>query len=144
MKKFLLMLTGAVALVAIVLGAMSFAKASSEATRASGLSGQVATLRSEVAALRSEVHSTSSAVTLTKSQLAVVGSEVAKTSRGTKLGYCVEYFTPQDGNVLSYNAVTGNDDYTNVFGLVEGVSTPQLVNGVWQCEGGGTFVPLAQ
>jgi hypothetical protein len=31
MKKFLLMLMGAVALVAVVLGAMSFAKASSEA-----------------------------------------------------------------------------------------------------------------
>jgi len=144
MRKFLWMLMGVVTLVAVVLGAVSFAKASSEATRASGLSEQVATLRSEVATLRSAEHRTQSAVRLAESELAVVGSEVAKTSRGTKLGYCVEYFSPQDGNIVSYNTVTGNNDYTDVAGLVESLFTPQLINGVWQCPGGGTFVPLAQ
>ena len=45
---------------------------------------------------------------------------------------------------MSYNVPTGNKDYTDVYGLVENISTPQLVNGVWECPGGGTFVPLAQ
>jgi len=143
MRKLLQVLIGAIALVAIVLGAVSFAKASSEAGRVSAAHGQIAELRSELATLRSDLLETKSAVTSAKSELTIVSSEVAKTNKSEKLGYCVEYFTPQDGNVLSYNAATDNDDYTNVVGLVEGIFTPQLVNGVWQCQGGGTFVPLA-
>ena len=144
MRKFLLVLTGLVALAAVALGAASFAKASADATSASALRGQLDGLRSELTALRSDLHTTKSALASAKSELAGVRSEAAKTSKGTKLGYCVQYFTPQDGNIMSYNMSTGNDDYTNVYGLVENISTPQLVNGVWQCLDGGTFVPLAQ
>ena len=144
MRKFLLVLTGLVALAAIALGAASFAKSSSDATRASALRGQLDGLRSELATPRSDLHTTSSALASAKSELAGVRSEVAKTSKGTKLGYCVQYFTPQDGNIMSYNVPTGNKDYTDVYGLIENISTPQLVNGVWECPGGGTFVPLAQ
>lgn len=144
MRKALLALIGALAAVAVVLGAVAFAKASSGTSTASALRSQVSSLRSEVVAVRSEVRATKSALATARSELAVVSSEAAKTSKGTKLGYCVEYFTPQDGNIMSYNTATDNTDYTDVYGVVQSLSTPQLTNGVWQCPGGGTFVPLAQ
>ena len=144
MKKVLVVLMGAITLAAVVLGAVAFTKASSGTSATSALRSQVASLRSEVAAVRFEARQTKLALAMARSELAVVGTEAAKTSKGTKLGYCVEYFDPQDGNVVSYNTVTGNDDYTDVYSLIADLSTPQLVNGVWQCTGGGTFVPLAQ
>ena len=144
MKRFLLALIGLVALAAIILGVASFAKATSEANAISHTHGQVASLRTELATLRNKLRTTESALTSARSEISVVSSEVTKTSRSTKFGYCVEYFTPQDGNVMSYNTTTGNNNYTEVYGLVEDIFTPELTNGVWQCPGGSTFVPLAQ
>lgn len=144
LRKVVLTIIGFLALAAVVLGVMALDKASGTANTTSALRAQLSAVRTEAAHLRSDLKSAQASLRSDQSALSGVRSRIAKTTTSANIGYCVQYFSPQDGNVMSYNVATGNDDYTNVYELVEGISTPYRVNGVWECPGGGSFVPMAQ